>query len=156
MADGPILVADTTVRSLIYFISADARERFPVKIGRSTSKAICKRLSSLQTGMPYRLDYMMICEAPPHVEQEVHRAFAHLRLQGEWFKRSRELLGFIHELAQSNPKWRKLTGPQFVYGEGHEPPPDDESDLQRFGKSTADLHWERKKAELMKEVFPRA
>lgn len=154
MDSSPILVEDETILPLIYFISADARVRFPVKIGRSTSKAIRGRLSSLQTGMPYKLDYMVVCEAPPEVEQQVHRAFAHLRLEGEWFKRSRDLTGFIEQLVEADPDWRELTMPRMVFGPGHESPPDDAEDFRRYGMSTFDLHWKRKKEELMGKLFP--
>lgn len=154
MDDAPIFMEDTTVLPLIYFISADARVRFPVKIGRSTTKAIRGRLSSLQTGMPYKLDYMVVCEAPPEVEQQVHREFAHLRLEGEWFKRSRDLTEFIGQLVDADPDWRGLTTPRMVFAPGHEPPPDDPEDFRRYGMSTFDLHWERKKDELMARLFP--
>lgn len=97
---------DVEVYPLIYFVSAEAKTRFPIKIGRTTTKAAHKRIASLQTGMPYKLEYIMVCQAAPELEGAVHRAFADIRLKGEWFKRTRDLTDFIAGLEEHDPDWR--------------------------------------------------
>lgn len=155
MLDSPILIEDTTVIPLLYFVGAEDRARFPIKIGRSTTKSIGRRLSSMQTGMPYRLQFLVVCEAPPSMEIETHRSFAHLRLEGEWFKPAKELLEFILDVQHAYPAWRDYLRPRFRYGPGHEEPPDNPEDLRRYGVTTSELHWERKKAEMLNRAFPR-
>lgn len=58
------------------------------------------------------------------------------------------------QLAEHDPDWRELTMPRMMYAPGHEPPPDNPEDFLRYGMSTDELHWKRKKAEMMAKVFP--
>lgn len=150
-----LIEEDTSILPLVYFISAEERTRFPIKIGRSTTRSIGRRLGSMQTGMPYRLNFLMVIEAPPEAELKIHRAFAHLRLEGEWFKPARDLMQFIHGLEQEEPAWRTLTGPRFKFAPGNEPPPDDPMDIVRYGMTTEELHWERTKLEMRNRMFPK-
>jgi hypothetical protein len=74
----------------------------PVKIGRATDPFT--RLSELQTAhhRPLRL----VCAAPAHasLEAAVHGRFAHLRMEGEWFRVDAELEQFISAVADGkNP-----------------------------------------------------
>lgn len=91
---------------LIYFASAIDRVRFPIKIGRTTYRGLLNRLQSLQTGQPYKLEFMFVGRGEPSTEKYLHREFAAIRLKGEWFKRTRELEQFIAELVSAYPDWR--------------------------------------------------
>jgi len=73
----------------VYFIRSGARG--PVKIGY-TRKDPSARLADLQTGSPVRLRLLGFMPGAPADERSLHRRFASLRLLGEWFHPSRELL----------------------------------------------------------------
>lgn len=103
---------DDEVLPLVYFASAP-RQNFPIKIGRSTTRAINDRLATLQTGMPYRLEFLVVCRAEPSQELAIHRSFAKDRLEGEWFKRTRDMLEFIKAIQCECPDWRDLLGTRY-------------------------------------------
>lgn len=71
----------------VYFI-ADDYDR--VKIGHADDPQ--ERLGALQCGSPERLYIMRIVEGGQKAERWFHRRFASLRLHGEWFKFSPEML----------------------------------------------------------------
>lgn len=56
----------------------------PVKIG--WTKAVGRRLGELQAASPVELELRGVLDAPPELEAALHRAFARLRLHGEWFQ----------------------------------------------------------------------
>lgn len=110
--------ADNTVLPLVYFISARDRPRFPIKIGRSTSQSILRRMDSLQTSVPYDLEFMFVAHADGSTETRIHRAFAELRLHGEWFRRARLLTDFIEDLQSDDPNWRSLLHVRWKWRDG--------------------------------------
>jgi hypothetical protein len=113
-----LMEADNSVLPLVYFLGAKDHPRFPVKIGRSTTRAIDRRLGSLQTSMPYELEFLFIAQADGWVETRVHREFAELRLRGEWFRRTRALNQFIESLQDEVPEWRSLLGLRWKWRDG--------------------------------------
>lgn len=115
MLDMELMERDHEVLPLVYFVSAPDKVRFPIKIGRSTTNAIHGRLGTLQTGMPYKLHFMLVVEADPAFETQVHRALADIRLEGEWFKRTTKLLDFISALEAEEPDWRELLLPRYKF-----------------------------------------
>lgn len=64
----------------VYFIGNGNGQ---VKIGYS--KEPFKRLASLQTASPYRLELLAIVPGTEETEDQLHRKFASYRLAGEWF-----------------------------------------------------------------------
>ena len=76
---------------MIYFIKDHTG---PIKIGY-TSKPIAQRLSALRTNTPNTLTVLKTMRGSQKDEKKLHEQFAHLRLYGEWFSPSAELLQFI-------------------------------------------------------------
>jgi hypothetical protein len=75
----------------IYFIvRADTRE---VKIGFSHDVAC--RIKKLQHGNARPLTLLAMTRGDAEVEGAIHERFAHLRLTGEWFDMTDELVAFI-------------------------------------------------------------
>ncbi len=79
--------------SIIYFIQQKTGSG-PVKIGRARN--VFRRLESLQAGSPVQLVILTTMPGGSVREAELHRQFAHLRLHGEWFQDSPELMEFIN------------------------------------------------------------
>jgi hypothetical protein len=100
-------IAATT---LVYFISAN-ETRHPIKIGKTTGRALAARLTSLQVGTPKRLFIMHLAEAPPETEKLLHREFGRYRVRGEWFEWARPLVDHIEALEiASGGRWRRKYG----------------------------------------------
>lgn len=76
----------------VYFIGFDNY----IKIGRSSN--VARRIYGLQTGFPTPLIIYLILTDPEVSELGMHRKFKHLRLQGEWFKKTKELTDYIDYL----------------------------------------------------------
>lgn len=92
---------------VVYFISS--RERgYPVKIGRTTNYLAAARLTQLQIGSPYQLEFFAAVEAPAEYERELHDQFAKHALRGEWFRRAPEIMALVDKLQRENRDWRKL------------------------------------------------
>lgn len=68
----------------------------PVKIGKSEDPR--KRLREIQTGHPAKLQIVGLIDGDESLERELHRKFAHLRLEGEWFALENDLLEYINEI----------------------------------------------------------
>jgi hypothetical protein len=64
-----------------------------VKIGRASN--IAKRMRALQSASPVTLKLLAVLSTNQNDELELHKRWAHLRGQGEWFQLSDELLAFI-------------------------------------------------------------
>lgn len=80
----------------VYFVSAE-HEGFPIKIGISESHKT--RFTALQVALPYPLKVLAILPTEDGIfERRLHRKFAHLRLNGEWFKADPELISYIDNL----------------------------------------------------------
>jgi len=86
---------------MIYFIRAGVDG--PVKIGWSTD--IPGRMSALQTGQPFKVNLLRVLDAPRWAEQWLHRNFDGLRLEGEWFSFSEEML--LIEPPKERPERRR-------------------------------------------------
>lgn len=80
---------------LVYFIS----DGEAVKIGFSHS--VMQRLKNLQTNHPRPLELLATVPGPWELERELHQKFAHLRVQGEWFRPEPDLMSFIHSLKRT-------------------------------------------------------
>jgi uncharacterized protein YozE (UPF0346 family) len=79
-------------KGTIYFIKSD--ETKEIKIGY-TSGEVEKRLKTLQTGHPYKLQVLATMPGSRDEEKTLHEKFASIRLSGEWFKPHPDLLAFI-------------------------------------------------------------
>lgn len=73
----------------VYFVQAE--ETGAIKIGSTGD--VSKRIAALRTASPCRLDFLGASAALD--ERECHRRFAPIRLGGEWFASTPELLDFI-------------------------------------------------------------
>ena len=78
-------------RGFIYFVKAGPF----IKIGFATD--VDKRAKSLATACPYPIEVIHTQLGSIKDESELHRRFAHLRAQGEWFRHEAELADFISE-----------------------------------------------------------
>jgi hypothetical protein len=77
-----------------YFVLDDTANQ--IKIGRTTIP-IDQRLRTLQTGSTAKLRILLVIDGDH--ESYLHKRFSHLRVQGEWFTASQELLDFIDRAA---------------------------------------------------------
>lgn len=98
------LMHDNKIGHFVYYIRLEGR----IKIG--TSSNIKNRLRDL----PW--DTIELLEIGNEVEENLrHTQFAHLRIQGEWFKADQELLEFIdqrrEELRTQQSEWFPELGP---------------------------------------------
>lgn len=73
----------------VYFIKSGDL----VKIGYTTN--VDRRLRGLQTGSPHKLEILLTHPGSRRDEQLCHEQFAHLRVQGEWFRYSDDLLAYL-------------------------------------------------------------
>lgn len=70
-----------------------------VKIG-FTSQSIAERLATLSTGCPEPLVvYFEFRNRPEAFERELHREFQSLRLRGEWFRKTPEMMDRLADLS---------------------------------------------------------
>ena len=84
-------IASTKPPSWVYFIFDEDNQA--IKIGRSTNPL--HRLSELQVGNSKSLGLLKIIDGGAELEHKLHKKFKDLRLNGEWFKATQELLQFI-------------------------------------------------------------
>lgn len=77
----------------IYLIATECGEF--VKIGFTKGKPM-KRLASLQTGSPQLLRLLGYFRGDVSDEMRLHRVFASLRCQGEWFRLRMKLADFVY------------------------------------------------------------
>jgi len=80
-----------TAWSFVYFIGGI--KRGPIKIGVSACPEL--RLKALQTGYPHRLAVLASFAGGEEEEEAVHWLLVEHKLEGEWFRRSAEILQFI-------------------------------------------------------------
>jgi len=94
LAESPYVEEHSIKRpeSLVYFIEGAGC----VKIGVAEYPE--ERLETLQIGSPVSLRLLATCKGGYKKETELHTQFAHLRLHGEWFALTPELLNIIGEL----------------------------------------------------------
>ena len=108
-ADGTRVGTDQT---FIYFIASHGG---PIKIGHAFDPK--HRLAAIQTGNPEPLLILAVVRGPRSLERRYHQQFAHLRLSGEWFRRSGEI---EHEILRIDPgamsridEWADLAGDKY-------------------------------------------
>lgn len=68
------------------------------KIGYSTSPE--RRLATLQTGSPTRLELQLQLPGPQELERELHQRFAVVRSHGEWFALEPDHIEHLRSLAR--------------------------------------------------------
>jgi len=82
---------------IVYFITGD-EDNHPIKIGRSECLTRLRtRLKNIQNMSPVKIKCLGIINGPLHLESELHDKFKDIRLWGEWFKKTDELLAYIKE-----------------------------------------------------------
>jgi hypothetical protein len=89
---------DRKQAGFIYFLTA-AHPDYPIKIG-FTQRLSGLRLRAIQTSCPYALEFLARMRGVQRQERELHERFDHLRLRGEWFSRSPELLAYIETVGR--------------------------------------------------------
>lgn len=82
-------------KGFVYFIRAKGDPSSPIKIGWTTN--IIGRLEALQTGFPHELEVVGSTPGDIQREKDLHKRFSGLRLRGEWFSPSADLLEYIRE-----------------------------------------------------------
>lgn len=92
---------------MIYFIQNGQDKH--IKIG-FTQQQPKKRLKELQTGSPHKLKMLRVVEGGRLKESELHERFAHLRVNGEWFRPDPELLDYIKSEGKSKKPFEKSCG----------------------------------------------
>jgi len=85
-------VMPVTIEGCVYFIRSEKNHE--IKIG-FTAGQVEKRLSSLQTAHPYKLQLWATIPGTTEYEKSLHERFASIRLEGEWFKPHPDLVAFI-------------------------------------------------------------
>ncbi|MHB1015505.1 MAG: YozE family protein [Desulfurivibrionaceae bacterium] len=80
------------IEGCVYFIRSE--KTHAIKIG-FTAGQVEKRLSSLQTAHPYKLQLLATIPGKLEYEKSLHAQFASHRLEGEWFEPHPDLLAFI-------------------------------------------------------------
>lgn len=81
---------------MIYFVQAE-RLRL-IKIGyvdRFDLEGTRHRIKTFQIGSPDRLKLIAVAEGKKNYETTLHRRFKPIRVHGEWFEPSEELLGLV-------------------------------------------------------------
>jgi len=85
-------VMPVTIEGCVYFIRSEKNHE--IKIG-FTAGQVEKRLSSLQTAHPYKLQLLATIPGTTEDEKSLHERFTNIRLEGEWFKPHADLVAFI-------------------------------------------------------------
>lgn len=81
---------------MLYFILNPKRDA--VKIGYSETPL--KRMSDLQTASPDKLFLLGVCPGGASEEGTLHLRLDHIRLHGEWFRYTAELLSVAEEMCE--------------------------------------------------------
>lgn len=90
--------ADEELEGFVYFIQGECGG--PIKIGYTTD--LKKRITSLQTGYPDKLELLLAFPGNPGLEKTIHKMFDPYRLNGEWFRSAPEVLEKIQKFAHWN------------------------------------------------------
>jgi uncharacterized protein YozE (UPF0346 family) len=83
------------IEGCVYFIRSE--KTHAIKIGFTTGP-VEKRLGSLQTAHPYKLQLLATTSGTVEYEKLLHERFGNFRLEGEWFEPHPDLLAFISVL----------------------------------------------------------
>lgn len=81
---------------VVYFVTCEV-DGFPIKIGMSLD--LEERLRDLATSLPYPIKLLGAIPGTSATEAAIQRRWAALRLKGEWFQRTPELMAFISDEA---------------------------------------------------------
>jgi hypothetical protein len=92
----------TPAKCIVYFIQAG--ENGPVKIGYTYEPE--KRLIAMQGNHYEMLRILRVVPGNRYGERRLHQHFAHLRIRGEWFSFSEEMLTVAVE-QQPTPPWMR-------------------------------------------------
>ena len=85
----------------VYFIQAG--ENGPVKIGFTAGNAQ-RRMHDLQIGNPVKLCLLYVYDNQDKtLESELRSMFRHIKIRGEWFHPTRELMEYVETLQCSIP-----------------------------------------------------
>lgn len=84
---------------MVYFLKAENR----VKIGFAANPS--KRIASIQTSSPFKLDVVLIIDGNFSTEQSVHKTFKEYRLTGEWFEFVDPIKKFIEDNLDSDRRY---------------------------------------------------
>lgn len=84
------------MRTYVYFIQMGDG---PIKIGKSDDPD--RRLLDFKTASPHKCHVLKRIKAHFSLEAQLHKKFAHIRLEGEWFKPEQELLDYIESATDS-------------------------------------------------------
>jgi len=101
------------VNGWVYFILGEDTGR--CKIGHA--RDVERRLRGFQTGSSEELTIYGVIPAvnPFAMEKAIHKRFAELRIRGEWFTITDELIGFVdmygYELEGTHRIWEEAYGP---------------------------------------------
>ena len=87
----------------VYFMKAGEL----VKIG-TTKGSVAARAAQLQTGCPHKIEVLCVINGGHDRESRLHRQFAHLRVHGEWFFASIDLMACIDALRDSEAQAERL------------------------------------------------
>jgi len=85
----------------VYFIRSGPAPDGLIKIGATWDPH--QRLRDLQVGSSEQLTLLAVMPGDTATEAHLHRAFAHPRVRGEWFRPTPELLRLIAEAARRRP-----------------------------------------------------
>jgi len=96
---------------VIYFITTN-QPGFPVKIGKSNTFSLPRRISQLQTALPFAIKFLYVGETDLKTEKSVHEALGRHHMRGEWFTRTETVEQWIKTLVKEDPKWRERFGLQ--------------------------------------------
>ncbi|MET4184936.1 hypothetical protein ABIB94_007065 [Bradyrhizobium sp. JR7.2] len=87
--------------SFVYFIQVGVDG--PIKIGISDDPT--ERMGSLQCGCPWRLRIIGAAPGAFENEEDLHKRFADIRMEGEWFHPSKALLAEIAHILAPEFAW---------------------------------------------------
>lgn len=87
--------------SVTYFVQQG--EDGPIKIGRAVD--VASRVARLQTSTPHALRLLGTLPGGDN-ERKLHERFKHLRMSGEWFKASPDLLSFVADIGSQRESSR--------------------------------------------------
>lgn len=84
---------------MIYFIKANDR----VKIGYTLDPS--KRIPSIQTSSPYKLEVLLIIDGTIELERELHKNFQEYKIAGEWFEYGERMESFVKENHENDRRY---------------------------------------------------
>lgn len=82
---------------MIYFIQKG--HSGPIKIGFTAKKSVDHRLAAINTSSDEKCFLIGLLDGDYHLEQALHLAFSHVRLNGEWFAPVEQLCMFIDRIS---------------------------------------------------------